>query len=187
LADGSEGAMERPMKSVRSFIDRLCGGVSAAALFGIMVLTFVDVSGRKALSQSVPGSLELTELLMVLVIFAALPLVSLHGEHVVFDSLDAVTPKAWQKWQRALVELICACGLFGVAWLMWRKAGSLAEFGDTTALLKISHAPFVYGMSFLAALTGVVHLMLMLNPVPTHHVGVDMPEADVATEAKVLV
>jgi TRAP-type C4-dicarboxylate transport system permease small subunit len=30
----------------------------------------------------------LTELLMVVVIFAGLPLVSLRGEHVVFDSLD---------------------------------------------------------------------------------------------------
>jgi TRAP-type transport system small permease protein len=58
------------------------------ALFAIMALTLVDVSGRKLLSQSVPGSLELTELLMVVVIFAALPLVSLRGEHVVFDSLD---------------------------------------------------------------------------------------------------
>lgn len=163
------------MKAVRRFIDRVCGAVAALALFGIMVLTFVDVSGRKALSQSVPGSLELTELLMVLVIFAALPLVSLHGEHVVFDSLDAITPKAFQKWQRALVELICAAGLLGVAWLMWRKAGSLAEFGDTTALLKISHAPFVYGMSVLAVVTAAVHLMLILHPVATHHVGVEMP------------
>ena len=44
-----------------------------------MWLTLFDVAGRKALSASVPGSLELTELLMVVVIFAGLPLVSLHG------------------------------------------------------------------------------------------------------------
>jgi TRAP-type C4-dicarboxylate transport system permease small subunit len=46
------------------------------------------VLGRKLAENSIPGSLELTELLMVVVIFAALPLVSERGEHVEFDSLD---------------------------------------------------------------------------------------------------
>jgi TRAP-type C4-dicarboxylate transport system permease small subunit len=44
-----------------------------------MALTFFDVGGRKLLSNSIPGSLELTELLMVVVIFGALPLVSSAG------------------------------------------------------------------------------------------------------------
>ena len=52
------------------------GLMAAAALFAIMWLTLVDVSGRKFLSHSVPGGLELTEMLMVVVIFGALPLVS---------------------------------------------------------------------------------------------------------------
>jgi TRAP-type C4-dicarboxylate transport system permease small subunit len=66
------------------------GSVAALALFAIMALTFFDVGGRKLLSNSITGSLELTELLMVAVIFAGLPLVSLKGEHIVFDSLDGM-------------------------------------------------------------------------------------------------
>ena len=66
---------------LKRLLDALCGLLAAAALFAIMALTLVDVLGRKLLSQSVPGSLELTEILMVVVIFSALPLVSLHGEH----------------------------------------------------------------------------------------------------------
>ena len=73
------------------------------ALFAIMVLTFFDVSGRKIWSQSITGSLELTELLMVVVIFGALPLVSLKGEHVVFDSLDVVLPRLVRKIQQGLI------------------------------------------------------------------------------------
>ena len=74
---------------MNKLLDTVCGLLAAAALFAIMALTFFDVGGRKLLSNSIPGSLELTELLMVVVIFAALPLVSLAGEHVVFDSLDS--------------------------------------------------------------------------------------------------
>ena len=72
----------------------VCGVLAGGALFCIMALTFFDVGGRKLLSTSIPGSLELTELLRVVVIFAALPLVSMRGEHVVFDSMDSYLPPA---------------------------------------------------------------------------------------------
>ncbi len=162
---------------MRKLIDHAGSALGALALFATMVLTFVDVAGRKLLDQSLPGSLELTELLMVLVIFAALPLVSLHGEHVVFDSLDPWLPKGLRRWQRKLVDLICALGLLAVAYLMWQKAGQLALSGDTSSLLKIPHAPFVYLMSVLAALTAAVHLMLMLQPVDAQQTAAAAPGA----------
>jgi TRAP-type C4-dicarboxylate transport system permease small subunit len=161
------------LRRIKRALDAACGLVAAVALFGIMWLTLIDVSGRKLLSQSVPGSLELTELMMVAVIFGALPLVSLRGEHVVFDSLDPLLEARLRRWQGAFIDVLCAALLFGVAWLMWDKAGQMVEYGDTTAQLKIPQPPFVYAMSVLAALTGVVHLLLMADPVAHHHVGVE--------------
>jgi TRAP-type C4-dicarboxylate transport system permease small subunit len=158
---------------LRKFVTTLCGVLAAAALFGIMALTLVDVSGRKLLSASVPGSLEVTELLMVVVIFAGLPLVSLHGEHVVFDSLDPWLPAGFKRVQQAVVDLLCAAALAGIAWVMWAKAGQMAEYGDTTAQLKLALAPFVRVMSVLCAVTAAVHLLLMLQPVAHHHSGVE--------------
>jgi TRAP-type C4-dicarboxylate transport system permease small subunit len=157
----------------RKTLGTACGLLAAAALFAIMLLTLVDVSGRKAFSQSVPGSLELTELLMVVVIFSALPLVSLKGEHVVFDSLDAFLPRWAQRLQQAVVDLFCMCLLGGLAYLMWQKAGQMTEYGDVTAQLKMPLGPFVYLMSVLCGLTALVHGLLMLQPVAHHHVGVE--------------
>lgn len=136
-----------------------CGTLAAVALFCIMALTFFDVGGRKLASASIPGSLELTELLMVVVIFAALPLVSIRREHVVFDSLDHVLPRPLLRLQAILVNLLCGCLLIGLAWLMWQTAGEFAEAGETTAQLKLLKAPFIYGMSVLCGLTGLVHLL----------------------------
>jgi TRAP-type C4-dicarboxylate transport system permease small subunit len=147
-------------------LDRLCGLLAAAALFGIMWLTLFDVAGRKALSASVPGSLELTELLMVVVIFAGLPLVSLHGEHIVFDSLDRVLPGAMRRLQGLAVDLLCAASLLALAWLLWQKGGQIGAYGDTTAQLKIPQAPFVYGMAVLCTVTALVHLRLLAEPDP---------------------
>lgn len=157
---------------MKRLLERLCGSLAAVALFAIMILTLIDVSGRKLLNESVPGSLELTELLMVVVIFAGLPLVSLAGEHVVFDSFDTWLSRRLRRTQGLLIDGICAAALVGLAWLMWVKAGQMAGYGETTAQLKILKAPFVYGMGALCAVTALVHVLLLLTPVAHHYIGV---------------
>jgi TRAP-type transport system small permease protein len=153
---------------LKTLLMRCCGALAAVALFAIMVLTLVDVTGRKLWSASLPGSLELTELLMVAVIFAGLPLVSLQGEHVLFDSFDSRLSPVLRRIQQALVNLLCVAALAGVAWLMWVKAGQMASYGDITSQLKLPVAPFVYAMSLLCALTAAVHAALVLWPPPQH-------------------
>jgi len=153
---------------LRRYLATLCGLLAALALFAIMALTLVDVGGRKLLSASVTGSLELTELLMVVVIFAGLPLVSLAGEHVVFDSLDRWLSPAVRRVQQALVDLLCMVALGGLAWLMWLKAGQMASYGDITAQLKLPLPLFVYLMSVLCAVTAALHGLLVWRPVAQH-------------------
>ncbi len=156
---------------LKALLQALCGLLAGIALFAIMLLTLVDVTGRKFLDASVPGSLEVTELLLVVVIFAGLPLVSLRGEHVVFDSLDPLWPATWRRVQQALVDLACMGLLLGVAWVMWVKADNMAEYGDTTAQLLLPLGPFVHGMSVLCAVTALVHGLLILQPTSHHHAG----------------
>ena len=146
---------------MNKLLDLLCGLLSGIALFAIMALTFFDVLGRKFASNSIPGSLEMTELLMVVVIFGALPLVSRRGEHVEFDSLDPYLPAWVRRAQWLLVNLLCGAVLLALAWLMWRTGGQFSETGETTAQLQIRKAPFIYGMGVLCGLTGLVHLALL--------------------------
>lgn len=149
---------------MNKLLELLCGLLSGIALFAIMALTFFDVLGRKLVSNSIPGSLELTELLMVVVIFGALPLVSRRGEHVEFDSLDPYLPLWVRRAQWVLVQLLCSAALLALAWLMWRTGGQFAENGETTAQLQILKAPFIYGMAVLCGITGLVHLALLREP-----------------------
>jgi len=142
-------------------LELLCGLLSGGALFAIMALTFFDVLGRKLLSNSITGSLEITELLMVVVIFGALPLVSERGEHVEFDSLDPYLPNWLRRAQAFVVHLLCGAVLLALGWLMWRTGGEFLATGETTAQLLILKAPFLYGMGVLCAATGVVHLLMM--------------------------
>jgi TRAP-type C4-dicarboxylate transport system permease small subunit len=151
---------------LKKFLETACGLLSGAALFAIMALTFFDVGGRKILSQSIPGSLELTELLMVVVIFGALPLVSQRGEHVVFDSLDSYLPEGVRRAQGFIVHTLIGIALIGLGYLMFKTGQQFAINGDNTAQLKIDKAPFLYGMGVLSAITGLVHLGLIFFPAP---------------------
>lgn len=150
----------------RKALQIVCGLLAAAALFAIMALTFVDVLGRKLADNSVPGSLEMTEMLMVVVIFAALPLVSLRGEHVLFDSLDAYLPAAALRAQKALIHIVLAVLLLALAYLMWKTGGDFTASGETTAQLHVPKAPFIYGMAVMSGLAGLVHIALIFQPPP---------------------
>jgi TRAP-type C4-dicarboxylate transport system permease small subunit len=103
-------------------------------------------------------------MLMVIVIFGALPLVSWRGEHVVFDSLDHLIPPWVKDIQNRLIELICAATFAGLAWLMMQRALRFAEYGDTTVYLQFSIAPVAWLMAGLLLITALVHLLFVFMP-----------------------
>lgn len=153
---------------MHTFLDRALrwssGLMAAIALFAIMWLTLADVTGRKFLSHSVPGGLELTEVLMVVVIFGALPLVSLRSEHVVFDTLDAFVPAWFKGLQARLVHLICA-GMFAfMAKLMVQRADRFSEYGDVTLHLQLPLSPVAWLMAAFLLVTALVHLLFLVMP-----------------------
>ncbi len=158
-----------------TFLDRALrwstGLMAAMALFTIMWLTLIDVTGRKFFNHSVPGGLEITEVLMVVVIFGALPLVSWRGEHVVFDSLDPFVPDWLHRIQQRLVHLVCA-GVFAfMAYLMLLRADRFAEYGDITVYLQLPLTPVAWMMAAFLLATAFVHLVFVFvsPPEPRFH------------------
>ena len=54
----------------------------------MMLLTFVDVVARYVFNRPLRGAFEVTELMLLVLIFAGLPLVSFADEHAVMDFID---------------------------------------------------------------------------------------------------
>lgn len=157
------------LKHLDKLLNRTTGLTAATALFSLMWLTLIDVVGRKFFNNSVPGGLELTEILMVIVIFSALPLVSWRNEHVVFDSLDAFIPHWLKGAQARLVHLVSGVVFGFLAELMAMRAERFAEYGDTTVHLQLSIAPVAWIMAALLALTALIHLLFVLKPGMAHN------------------
>lgn len=140
-------------------LDALLGVVSAVVLFGMMWLTFVDVIMRYGFNASLRGAFEITELMMVILIYAGLPIVSRHDLHVATDLIDRLLSSRARRVVDAVTHLVCSALLFGAAWIIWIKAVRAQRLGDTTAALRIGLAPYVYLMCALILITAVIHLM----------------------------
>ena len=147
-------------------IDAALGIAASILLFGLMVLTFFDVVGRYLLNRPIRGAFELTELALLVLIFAGLPLVSRADEHVTMDFVDRLLgPRGRDIWIRAM-HAICAAIMFFIAWQTWIKAGKISGYGDTTDVLRVAVGPFVYFMTAMVALTGAVHVFKIFAPGP---------------------
>ena len=144
--------------------DAVLGIAASAILFAMMTLTFVDVVLRYLFNRPLRGGFELTELMLLVLIFAGLPLVSHADEHVTMDFIDQLFgARARATLQRA-VHAVCAAILFVLAWLIWLKAGKIAGYGDTTDVMRIAVGPFVYFMAAMIGLAGLIHLFKAFAP-----------------------
>ncbi|MCX7140101.1 MAG: TRAP transporter small permease [Proteobacteria bacterium] len=142
-------------------MEPLLGVVAGVLLFCMMSVTFVDVVLRYIFNAPLRGSFEVTELMLVVLIFAALPLVSRREEHVVMDFLDRHIGPRLYRFLRALEHVVSAAVMGGIGWLLWQRASKLAAYGDTTSVLRIQLAPFVYAIAVLIFVTALIHLGLV--------------------------
>jgi TRAP-type transport system small permease protein len=140
-------------------------GIAASVILGCMtLLTFVDVVARYLFNRPIRGGFEVTELLLLVLIFAGLPLVSHADEHVTMDFIDRILP-GWlaRFWVRAMHAIVAAL-MFFLTWQAWIKAGKIGGYGDTTDVLRIVVGPFVYFMTAMLALTAMVHVFKIFAP-----------------------
>ena len=143
--------------------DVLLGAVASAILFAMMLLTVVDVVARYAFNRPLRGAFEVTELMLLVLIFAGLPLVSFSDEHAVMDFIDRVLGRRAQRGLERFVQLVNAAFMFLLTWLVWLKANRIWAYRDTTDVLRIVYGPFVYFMAVTLALAGLIHLYKMLE------------------------
>ena len=139
--------------------DALIGVAASALLLALMGLTFVDVVARYVFNRPLRGAFELTELAMLVLIFAGLPLVSRADEHVTMDFIDGLLGPRGRALLAAAAHLVVAAVMAFLAWQVWIKAGRIAAYGDSTDVLRILYGPFVYFMAVMIGLTAAIHVL----------------------------
>lgn len=138
-------------------IATLCAGLSAILLLAMTALLLTDVIGR-AFGHPLFGAQDLAEMAMVVMIFAALPLLDQRGGQIRVDLMTPVMP-AWLIHAGDRVAAVIGAAL----WLALAKAtldsaalSSLLSLASN--ILKLPKAPVQYAVAALVTVAACGNL-----------------------------
>lgn len=153
------------LQRIGDLLGRGLGALTGTALFAMMLLTFVDVIGRKFF-VAVPGALEVSEMLMVVLLFSGMPLVAWHAEHVCFELVDAMYKGRAALWSVRFMDGACALTFGALAWAVWGFAGRTMAEGEVSSRLHWPIGVFIYLMAALLACACAMHVFRTCGAVP---------------------
>jgi TRAP-type transport system small permease protein len=139
--------IERMACSLNSWLDPLCkalGYIASVVMFALMCLTVADILIRKLLNTSILGTVELTELMMVVIVFFALGLSEMKDAHI---KVDIFTEKLKRRTRRMLDVATQFLGFLLFAFMtvsVFRNAVTMQGVGEVTQDLWIPKYPFLY-------------------------------------------
>lgn len=143
--------------------DLVLGAIAAAILFAMMSVTAVDVFGRYLFNSPLQGGYEFTQLLMLALVFSALPTVTRRYDHVTVGLFNNAFKGPLAIARDVLIALIVAVCSAYLAWRLYLLGGRFAGFGDTTATVRMPLAPFAYGGALAMALTALASCALLVE------------------------
>jgi TRAP-type transport system small permease protein len=141
----------------------LLQGILAVALFMMMTVTFIDVVGRYGFNAPLPGAKELTELLLLVVVFGAAPLVTAANEHITTSLFDEISPTTMRRTRAVSISAISAGACVALCWQCWVQGNLAAGLSARTPLLDVPTAPFIYFMSVMSAACALILLVMTIQ------------------------
>lgn len=149
------------MKTLTSLMVASLRRLTELCMAALALLTLADVLGRYLFNISIMGAVELTEILMVGVIFCGIILATVKREHVVVDLLPIPFGKTAACIAHVGTQLLAAGISALLAVVSWSQAESARDYGDQTTMLGLSLAPVVYFMSIMLFINTIVQLSLL--------------------------
>jgi TRAP-type C4-dicarboxylate transport system permease small subunit len=125
-------------------ISRVMNRVATVALFCMMFLTIADVFLRKVFSRSILGTVEVTEFLMLILVFFALAQTEALNGHVKVDLVMGRFSERTQAAVDVITQVICFL-LFGLfTWSALVYSEKMREAAEVSQDLWLPIYPFVY-------------------------------------------
>jgi TRAP-type C4-dicarboxylate transport system permease small subunit len=145
--------------------DRLAFGparIAGLALMLLMLVTFVDVISRSVFSAPLGFSAEVTEMLMAVIVFAALPMTILKDSHIVVDLLDGWFGRRAAYIRNTLVDLICLVALAYPAVRIWTLGTRSKGYNEVTEILGWPQYYLIYFVSFALVVCCFIYALRIL-------------------------
>lgn len=149
-------------------LSKIMSKISWAVLFLMMLLTITDVVLRKTLSQSILGTVEITEFMLVIVIFFALANTEIINGHVKVDLVMSRFSGRVQGFVDMITQFVCFILSVLITWSTLIYSEEMRASAEVTQDLWIPIYPFIYVValgSAVLALTLLIKFFLALRKV----------------------
>lgn len=141
-------------------LSRYAGYIATVVLGLMMLLTVADVSMRYFFNSPITGTTEITQLMMVIVVFLSLPWGGVTGSHVKVD----LFVRRFGRKTRAIFDVVTLLlSLFIFAVIAWRSLLESMQIETTTSLIGVPHAPFYYILTLGFVLLTFVVVTLIVD------------------------
>src|SRR5262249_27362496 len=130
-------------------------------------VTVVDVAGRYLFNRPLPGALELSELLMVFLVFGAFAVTELRNGHVDIDVVVNRMPPRARACSETLAAVLSTAFWGAITWRTALHAQNVWRAGETTPNLGLPIAPFVWiaaGATLLFTLALFARIVAAFQP-----------------------
>ncbi|GAA0691373.1 hypothetical protein GCM10009104_17820 [Marinobacterium maritimum] len=124
--------------------------VSASVLFFLMALTCVDVLGRYLFNSPLHGGTEMTEIGLAVMVFAAMPVITWRGGHIVVDLLDRFLGSKIVKVLSLFAALVMSSSLYFLALRIFELGERSIRRGVVTEFLAM---PTGYIVQYIAIMS----------------------------------
>lgn len=152
--------------ALRHGFRRFTAVLTGLLLLALTAITLVDVLGRYFFSNPLPGATELTELLVMAIVFAGLPAICLDDGHITVDLFTSRLRGSATTVQILLSRLVVAIMLGVVAWQLWEHGARIGSYGSTTTYLRFPLEPAAQAASLLCAVSAVITFVLSVMRLP---------------------
>ena len=156
------------LEKVLSPVIPIVGNIGSVVIVAVMFLTVADVVGRRFLNKPVTASYEISEMLLVIVMFSTIAYCQLLRGHV---SIDLLVSRLRQKTQAVINSLVYIIFLvtFGIlSWQLYIYAIELVEKNWVTGTILLPVYPFAFIAAIgctLLCLVVFMHLTMYLAKV----------------------
>ena len=132
----SEGGKSRPpFPAPIRWIEAVFATAAAMLLFAMMTMTFLDVLGRYLFNHPLGFAFEMTEIAMGAMVFCAVPVVTLRGQHVTTGLFENAFRGGWRAARDLVIALTIGLSCTFLAWRLSMLAERFVTFGDRTSAL----------------------------------------------------
>jgi len=132
--------------------------MGAVALFGTMCLTAADVIGRYVFNSPILGVFEITEFLVLILIFSFIGYTQSQKNHVAVELLLKLFPEKVRAYIEVINHIICLVLMILITWMGLRKALELKAVGEASPNLGIPDYPFVFFLTIGCAVMCIEYI-----------------------------